>query len=217
MLGGKTDNKNIELVKQLSDLRDHIDVHRIIGLNTVVLAGNNISQAFIPYLQKSALEALAVHFCKIFESSNRNELNSIPGIINSLLSTPLSSEQIGDLVALGKKYGNQAKPSEAKSYLQKTFDIFKGHHSQTLACLKEFRDTIGAHSDSKAPLDFLPSQEEFEVLYEFARHFYEVVSRSIIGTVPATIPRKVGPGFIKLLKSMGISNPQFDFEDDEQR
>jgi hypothetical protein len=32
MHGSKTDEKNIQLLKLLAQLRDHIDIHRIIGL-----------------------------------------------------------------------------------------------------------------------------------------------------------------------------------------
>jgi hypothetical protein len=90
MLGTKTDKKNIELIKLLAQLRDHIDIHRIIGLNVDSLRNSDISNAFIGYLQKAAQESLAIYFCKIFESSTRNELNSIPGIIGSLPPTALS-------------------------------------------------------------------------------------------------------------------------------
>ena len=76
MVISKTDARNIELVKLLTQLRDHIDVQRIIGLNVDALRDSRISNAFLGYLQKAAHEALAIYFCKIFESSTRNELNS---------------------------------------------------------------------------------------------------------------------------------------------
>ena len=84
MLGTKTDKKNIEIIKLVAQLRDHIDIHRIIGLNVDSLQNSDISNAFIGYLQKAAQESLAIYFCKIFESSTRNELNSISGIVDSL-------------------------------------------------------------------------------------------------------------------------------------
>ncbi|MEP6936394.1 MAG: hypothetical protein ABI988_21030, partial [Nitrospirota bacterium] len=84
MLNSKTDIKNIELVQLIAQLRDHIDIYRIIGLNNAALRETNVSGAFLGYLQKAAQESLAIYICKIFESSTRNELNSIPGIIESL-------------------------------------------------------------------------------------------------------------------------------------
>lgn len=94
MLGTKTDKKNIELIKLVAQLRDHIDIHRIIGLNVDSLRNSDISNAFIGYLQKAAQESLAIYFCKIFESSTRNELNSISGIIDSLPPTARSWTEI---------------------------------------------------------------------------------------------------------------------------
>ena len=214
MLGTKTDNKNAELLKLIAHLRDHIDLHRIIGLNTAPLHNGDISDAFLGYLQKSAQEALAIYFCKIFESSNRNDLNSIPAIIDSLPPPPLSVQQRAEFSAFGKKYGNHAYPTEAKSYLKETFGLFCGIHSESLDRLKRFRDTIGAHSDSKAAVGDLPSHAEFEILFSFANDFYELVSRSINSVGPGSIPRKVGPGFIRLIESMGVQPAEFDFDEE---
>jgi hypothetical protein len=90
MHGSKTDEKTIQLLKLLAQLRDHIDIHRIIGLNVEALREAQISGALLGYLQKSAHESLAIYICKIYESSSRNDLNSIPGIIESIPAKPVS-------------------------------------------------------------------------------------------------------------------------------
>ena len=208
----KTDDKNIELLKLLAQLRDHIDVHRIVGLNADKLRDSKISGAFLGYLQKAAHECLAIYICKIYESSTRNDQNSIPGIIESLPATPLSEEQKRKFEVFGKKYGNHVAPTEAKSYLKASFGLFRGIHSESLDRLKEFRDTIGAHSDSGATIRTLPSHAEFEAVFSFANDFYELVSRSINDVGPATIQRKVGPGFLKLIESLGVTGGRFDFD-----
>lgn len=215
MLGSKTDKKNIELIKLVAQLRDHIDIHRIIGLNVDSLRNSDISNAFIGYLQKAAQESLSIYFCKIFESSTRNELNSISGIIDSLSPTALVLGQRSALLAFGKKYGNDMEPTEAKSHLKETFGLFCCIHSGTLDRLKEFRDTIGAHGDSKAALDSLPSHAEFETLYSFAADFYGFISRFIINAGPAMVPRQAGKGLVKLMESMGVKAPKFDFDTNE--
>ena len=215
MIGTKTDKKNIELIKLVAQLRDHIDIHRIIGLNVTSLRNSDISNAFIGYLQKAAQESLAIYFCKIFESSTRHELNSISGIIDSLPSSALSVDQRSEFFTFGKKYGNDAKPTEAKSHLKQTFGHFCGIHSGSLDRLKEFRDKIGAHSDSKAAIESLPSHAEFEILYSFAADFYGLVSRFVINSGPAMVPRKAGRGLVRLMKSLGVKTPKFDFDADE--
>jgi len=60
MLNSKADAKNIQLLKLLAQLRDHIDVHRIIGLNVQELQESQISGALLGYLQKSAHESLLI-------------------------------------------------------------------------------------------------------------------------------------------------------------
>jgi hypothetical protein len=211
----KTDAKNIELLNSIAQLRDHVDIHRIIGLNLGALRESEMSAALLGYLQKSAHEALALYICKIFESSTRNELNSIPGIVDSLPVTPLSDVQKRDFAAFGRKYGNHVPPTEARSYLRGAFGLFVGIHSESLGRLKLFRDTIGAHSDSKAAIRVLPSHAEFETLFSFANDFYGLVARSIHSAGPAMISRAVGHGFIRLIESQGVTGPRFDFDEEK--
>ena len=215
MYGSKTDEKHIQLLKLLSPLRAHIDIHRIIGLSVGVLREGRISGAFLGYLQKSAHESLAIYFCKIFEASTRNDLNSIPGIIASIPAVPVSDRQREALAVFGKKYGHEDTPADAKSYLQNILGQFRAAHIDSLNRLKEFRDTIGAHSDYHADLTSLPSHAEFETLFSFAKDFYEVVSSSIIDVAPAVIPRTVGRGFMRLIGSLGVQTLRFDFEDEK--
>jgi hypothetical protein len=211
----KTDEKRVHLLKLLAQLRDHIDIHRIIGLNVRALREGRISEALLGYLQKSAHESLAIYICKIFESSTRNDLNSIPGIIESIPAVPVSDIQRRELAPFGKTYGHEGTPADARSYLKETFGLFRAAHSESLGRLKEFRDTIGAHSDYDATITSLPSHAEFETLFSFAKEFYEVVSRSINEIGPAVIPRTVAHGFIKLMESLGVQDPRFDFEDEK--
>jgi hypothetical protein len=157
MHGSKTDQKNIQLLKMLAQLREHIDIHRIIGLNGDALRKAGINGALLGYLQKSAHESLAMYICKIFEASTRNDLNSIPGLIESIPKAPLSDMQAEELGVFGKKYGHAETPTEAKVYLRDAFELFRVAHSESLGRLKEFRDTIGAHSDYRADITFLPS------------------------------------------------------------
>jgi hypothetical protein len=215
MRNTKTDDKNIELLKLVAQLRDHIDIHRIIGLNVAALPDTGISGPFLGYLQKLAQESLALYCCKIFESSTRNELNSIPGIIESLPLTPLSNDQKREFAAFGEKYANHSDPTEANAYLKGTFGLFCGIYSELLGRLKEFRDTIGAHSDSKASISSLPSHAEFEMIFSFANDFYQLVSRSINNVGPALIERTVGRGFVRLIESMGVQAAKFDFDEEK--
>jgi hypothetical protein len=217
MLNSKTDIKNIELVKLIAQLRDHIDIYRIIGLNNAALRETDISSAFLGYFQKTAQESLAIYICKVFESSTRNELNSIPGIIESLPFIRLSIERKREFATFGKRYGIVSEPIEARSYLKGTFGLFCGLHHESLEQLKKFRDTIGAHSDSKADSKALPSLAEFEIFFGFASDFYGLVSRSICNVGPALVPRQAGPGFLRMIQALGVKAPKFDFDDGNRK
>ena len=88
-------------------------------------------------------------------------------------------------------------------------------HSESLRRLKLFRDTIGAHSDSKATIKLLPCHAEFESFFDFANDFYQLVAASINGVGQAMIPRAVGHGFIRLMESLGAQGARFDFDADD--
>jgi hypothetical protein len=134
-------------------------------------------------------------------------------VIESIPKAQLSDKHGQELSAFGKKYGHTEYPTDARSYLNDIFDVFRNTHSESLDRLKEFRDTIGAHSDYGADISFLPSHPEFETLFGFAKDFYEVVSRSIIESGPAIIPRVVGRNLLSLLATVGVEGAKFDFED----
>ena len=159
-------------------------------------------------------ESFAIYICKIYESSTRNELNSIPGVIESLPPTNLSDSQKREFATFGEKYGNHSQPTEARSYLRGTYGLFCGLHSESLDRLKEFRDKIGAHSDSKANIRFLPSPFEFESFLSFANDFYDLVCNSVNKVAPASLPTAVGRAFIKLIESIGVQNAKYDFDND---
>jgi len=128
----KADKKNVELRRLVGHLRDHIDVYRIIGINHDALKESSISGVLLGHLQKSAHESAALIICKIFESSQRNDLNSISGVIESLRPTPIKGSQVTEFAVFGEKYGTCSKATEAKAFLLGTFGLFCGIHSRAL-------------------------------------------------------------------------------------
>jgi hypothetical protein len=210
MRNTKADNKNIALAKRVLQLRNDIDLHRLIGLNLKALKKSDISNSLLGHIQNLAHGSIAICICKIYEDPKRNDLDSIPAIIDSLPTLKLTVEKQRKLIEFGTRYGNSSQLVEPKSYLQGTFGLFVGIHSVALLRIKKYRDKIGAHSESKAKITSLPSHEEFEAFFSFAKDFYEIVSEVIIGVGPAKFGRQVGNGFFKLMKSMGIDEPLFE-------
>jgi hypothetical protein len=209
----KADNKNIALAKRVQQLRNDIDLDRLIGLNLKVLKKNNISSSLLGHIQNLAHGSIAICICKIYEDTKRNELDSIPAIIESLPRLTLTGEQYEKLTEFGMRYGNSSKLTDPKSYLKGTLGLFMGIHSVAFERMKKYRDKIGAHSESKVKISFLPSHDEFEAFFSFAKEFYEIISEAIIDVGPAKISRQVGKGFFRLMQSMGIDEPIFDFEE----
>ena len=213
----KTDRKNVELRRLVGHLRDHIDVHRIIGINHNALKASAISNVLLGHVQRSALESAALILCKIYESSARNDLNSIPGIIESLPSTLLDERQKSEFSSFGSKHGNDSRPTDARDFLKETLRLFCGTHSSSLEQFKEFRDKIGAHSEFNATLEAVGSHDDLETFFDFANDFYRLVSHSIHGVEAASVESRVGRGLVRLIESMGIADPRFDFERDAAR
>lgn len=213
MGNSKADAKNTELLKLLAPLRDYIDIFCIIGLNKSALHESAISDTLMGRIQGMAQEASAMYLCKIFESSNRNELNSIPGIIRSLHMLSLSDAQKQDFAAFGAKYGNHAVPAIAVSYLNETLRLFREIHSESLDRLKDYRDRIGAHSESDTAIDSLPSLGEIEALFSFAADFYKLIAESVNNLSTEVIPNTVSRGLLRLIEQCGVKNPRSDLPD----
>ena len=213
MRNTKTDNKNAALSNRILQLRNDIDLHRLIGLNLKALKKSNISNPLFGHMQSLAHGSIAVCVCKIYEDSKRNELDSIPCIIESLQELKFTAKQCKKLTEFGVRYGNSSKFTDPKSYLKGTLGLFMGMHSVVFARMKKYRDKIGAHAESKVDINFLPSHDEFESFFSFAKDFYEIISETIIDVSPAKFSGQVGKGFFKLMQSMGIDKPLFDFEE----
>lgn len=215
MIGSATDKKSIELVKQLARLRNHIDIQRIIGLNVPAIRESALSEALVGYIQVTALESLAMQIAKIYERNKEFELNSIPGVLDSLQEFDANPNQLAAIAVFGAKYENDENPESAHSHLRNTYRRFTNKHKRSFEMLRHFRNKFGAHSEHNAERKDLPSQFDFEVLFEFAYEFYHLVASSIVGVGPAEIPGKAGAGLIRLLGAAGLHNLRRDFEPDE--
>ena len=215
MIGSATDIKHIELAKRLSRLRDHIEIQRIIGLNAERLRQSRVSDSLLGYMQLTALESLAMEFAKIFERTKKFDLNSISGTTNSIEGFEADPAQMQQILEFGAKYGNSVEPQAAVKHLRKTYRRFCRDHRRSLAMVRHYRNKFGAHSEAGAEQRDLPSEAEFEALFEFANDFYCLVARTIVGAGPAQIESKASVGFVRLMDQAGAEHLRLDFNDDE--
>lgn len=207
----KHDAKNIGLLKIIYGLRQNIDVQRIIGLNVPEMKIHGISEVFWGYVQTLALESTAIAVCKIFEFEKRNDLNSIAGIINSLPDEAYSAAQLRAIERFASKYGVNRACTAPKQFLRDVAADFQDKHQRSLDECKEFRDKFAVHSEFKFLVGSLPSQDEFEAIFDFSADFYRLVSESILDVGPALIGAHVGAGLVRIMTHMGVPNPKAYF------
>lgn len=207
----KVDQKNISVAKQVLNLRNHIDVHRIIALNVEAISQSKAPNTFFGHIQYSSLEQIAIGFSRLFEYSNRNELDSLPAILR-ILPEKNDPRTIQAVRKFGEKYGNFNRVELTNSHVRGTYALFIEIHSMTIERLREYRDKKGAHRESNKTIESLPSHDDFEALLEFIEEFYKIVSDYFLDIGPALIGRKVGFGLKKILEQLGVDEPKYDFE-----
>jgi hypothetical protein len=207
------DQRNIQLSKLIYQLKQDLELYRVIGLNTAQLKEHGGSNNFWAHIQHLAQQSIGLTVCKIYESKKRNDLNSIPGIIGALDST-LPTPAQREVEKFGRKFLGEKFPGHEPN-LKNIFDVFCSTNKSSLDALKTFRDKIGAHSEHIFSMESLPSIESFESLLGFAESFYCVVSESILGIGPARFDSHIGKGALRVMRKLGIEDPTFDFDEPE--
>ena len=203
--------KNKELAKILYDLKESLDLDKIIGLNANTLNSSGAGKQFFAYSQYLAQRYCAVSICKIFEKPKNYELNSIPGILDFIEREgfPFDSKEAEKFKT---KYGEKGQDSFAA--VKKVSEIFIERHKDNLEQVREFRDKRIAHSET---ITFenksMPSYDVMEQLLQFGIDFYSMISRGYLRIVPVDFTRdaRVLVSVCNLLKKIGIENIKKDF------
>ena len=211
MSSSKISSKNVQLAQMLSNLRQNIDLHRVIGLNVDQLKKYGVTHSFWGLIQQSAQDEIILLLCKIYEREDQYERNSIPGVINAFQQSEGSDEQRVAVARFGEKYGNTSSCTCFRCHLQETIKLFGESNADTFTRIRKLRNKFGAHSEHGAKSASLPSHERFETLFEFGEDFYRTISNDILDVGPAPIDKRVGIGTLQLMKKLGIENPQLNF------
>ncbi len=198
------DERVIQLLREIVNLRQNIYLHRMIGLNVEAIEASHLSNAFFGHIQFQALQSIALGICKIYEPQNRYDLNSIPGAIADLpekLARP-DGEELVNKFASSVGAAVTADPRKTLVDAVETFlDNNKGDFDQ----FKTYRDKVAAHSEAGIKINRLPSHDSFDLFFEFARDSYAVMRRAYFDVEPALIHRKVAIGLKKLLEDNGVT------------
>ena len=220
LLGSSIDKKNIGLAKILFSLRHDLDIHCLIGVNAEELNQTHPGKFFLGHVAMRVLESIVLAICKVYENEKGYELNSIQGVLNSLLQKqPRESIDESSVRDFVRRYGGPFEETNFLDALQVTINEFKKTYSAELNRFKTVRDKGIAHSEYQAvirskPDSFIPSFDVMEKLFVFGADFYAVVSNSFVECVPDDLKnrREIKRDFQKLLKVMGIQNIKTEME-----
>ncbi len=211
MLNSKIDNKNIDLLKNLSRLREELDVCWLIASNINNINKNGVGKSFFGFLRKSCIDLIALNICKIYEYEKAYELNSVEGVLKLITDEQFSVSDSSSICKFICKYENHPNEDELLSSLSSTVARFKKKYENELERFKTFRDKQVAHSEFGFNLNSLPSYDIMERLFNFASEFYMLVSAAFISTASISVfpydlnsHRKVKVGLKRILRKLGV-------------
>jgi len=220
MLNSKMDNKNIGLSKNLSWLRQELDVYCLITVNTDSINKKGAGKDFWAFLQGSYKKLITLNICKIYEYQKTYELNSIKGVLKHITDEQsLTSYQSSQVRSFVQKYGNEPNENELLCELSSTVAKFRKKHQADLKKFKTYRDKAVAHSESGFDPDKLPSYDVMESLFDFGADFYELVVNAFISNAsfsanPCDLNsnRKVKTGLIRILSEHCVEDIKTEME-----
>ena len=212
----KLDNKNIELTKILFDIKQSLDIYKLIALNAGEINKKGIGKQFFAMTQGLAIKAYVIDICKIYEEKKRNKLNSIPEIILYIQNNDIKPIGVSPITKFAKKY--EKNGNQKKDYIERVGDIVKEFISENdkyFKLYKQLRDKKLVHAeDTSGLLKTLPSYDTMEGLLFFAIDFYSMVLEAFFGGAPVDHKndKKVFGSLHRLLKEVGYDNIKVDFD-----
>ncbi len=215
--GSAADEKTTELSKLVHELRQHIDLEKLIGLNAEALNEHGGSGHFWGHVQKSAQDDIALTVCKIFEEeTDRYGRSSIPAIIDELASGPHPERLEDGVTRFCGSWGIRRDGADVKASLDISRRKFQADHEASFTRLKLLRNKKVAHSQYPVPqIAALPSHAEYDLIFKFSdemrRLLADIFSDGELHLLP--IDPFVSRGLVALLKKLGVEDPKDDFPD----
>ena len=220
MVKCKLDDKNIGLTKILFDLKQSLDLYKLIALNASEINAKGTGKSFFATTQRLAIKSYVIDICKIFEEKKRYELNSIPEILTFIQEKqiiPIDFDPIKDFAIKNGITINQN--SNYFKELNYILDNFLAENKEDFKRYKAFRDKKIAHTeDTKDRFDTLPSYDVMEKLLFFAIDFYEMIHEAYIGGIPVNHKndKRCFDSLHKLLGKVGHNDIKVDFDRNEE-
>jgi|WetSurMetagenome_2_1015567.scaffolds.fasta_scaffold03157_1 hypothetical protein len=212
----KLDAKNIELSKILFELKQTLDVEKILSLNAAQI-NKKTGKSFFWLVHHIVLDSFIINLCKIYEEKSRNKLNSLPRILNYIQSNKLKPRN-PDIAENFIKKNNQKiyKLNSFGGPFQKIFKSFMEAHKTTYLDLKTCRNAKLAHAEDseRNNITSLPCFAELEEMLFFVIDFYEVIHQTYIGGYPVKHKeeRRVSTSLFNVLNALGFTDIKKDYE-----
>ena len=210
MINSKMDHKNIALAKNLYWLRQELDVHCLISVNTHSIEKRGVGKSFFVFLRKSSIDLITLNICRIYEYEKRHELNSIEGVLKYIIREQPSGLDMSRIKDFIGKYDHNTDEGQPLSALSSTVARFKAKYQKELERFKTYRNKSVAHTEFGFNPDDLPSYDVMERLFNFASEFYMLVSAAFISVSPCDLNsnsnRKVRVGLERILRQLGLQD-----------
>jgi len=215
---GKLDKKSKDLVLTLYNLKQSLDIYRLIAVNAHQINIAGAGKSFFAYARKLALDSCVVNICKLIEKENKNyELNSIPSVIGFLKKNklqPKNSKLIKIFIENNKQQYILGEETKAFEFI---FQNFRDNNATEFKKLKDFRDKKIAHLENlpEGKETYISSYAVMDRILKFGIDFYSMVQEAYIGTFPVQFDHytKVLIGLRHLLEIKGIKDIRDDFVD----
>ena len=210
------DERNFDLTRILYNLKQSLDLHKVIGLNAKQIESIGVGKSFFGHVQHLAKESIAINVCKLFEIQRSYPLNSIHGILRFIQDNQISYKSIEPVKNFVQKYGQQIEESNVIQALSLVLNDFVRKHDNDLERFKNFRNKRLAHAENIAVTrnTFLPSPAVIKEFLDFGIDFYSSVHESYMGGGPVQHEheKRVSTSAIRLLEKIGLQDVKKEFE-----
>ncbi len=188
------------------NLRQDIDIHRMIGLNVDGLLEAGASKAFFGHLQNLTMRSISLGISKIFEPQRgkRFELYSVPAILDVLPDGIPEYHSFERFERFALNYGGCPTFESGREIIRSAYERVSDQYKAELKDLKTYRNKFVAHPEFGVMEAMLPSHKTFDELWGFARDFYVLVHDQYNGVGPALIGASVRAGLRRTFKQLGL-------------
>jgi len=214
----KLDNRNIELTKILFELKQMLDLYRLIGLNVDQIKDKSAGSTFFGFVQKFIIKLYVINICAVYEDEKQYPLNTIPAITKLIKENQIPFKSLRPIQEFVEKHGQGTKTNaDPIKAMQEIVENFIDSKKEIFELYKTTRDKEFAHSEAewKAEHDGLPSYHEMETLLFFGIDFYSMIHAAYVGGGPVQHKNdnRAAVSLYYLLEKAGLENIKKNFDE----